>query len=132
MPHTCSTYGFPVARAAIADGIQCACTRSASRDATPRSARVRGEERRHERELPRRAAQVLGDAAAVGDPEVLERRGRDDVDLDAQLAHPSDGRRDEVPGDVVRVARVRRRQDDDLHSRRAKTTGIASASAMKA
>ena len=39
VPHTCSTYGFPVARAAIADGIQCACTRSAPR-AAARAARA--------------------------------------------------------------------------------------------
>ena len=33
MPHICRTYGLPVARAAIAEGIQCAWTRSASRAA---------------------------------------------------------------------------------------------------
>ena len=131
VPHTCSTYGFPVARAAIADGIQCACTRSASRAAT-RAARAYAARNAGTSAsfhgAPRRFWAM---PAAVGDPEVLERRRRDDVDLDAQLAHSSDGVGDEPPRDVVRVARVRRRQDDDLHSRRAKTTGIASASAMK-
>ncbi len=47
--------------------------------------------------------------------------------------HPLDCVANEVPCHVARVARVRRRQDDDLHgSRGAKTTGIASESATNA
>ena len=87
---------------------------------------------RKQRELPRRRAQVLRDATAVGDPEVLEGVRRYDVDLDAQRAHTLDARRDEGPCDVDRVAWVRRRENDHFHSLRAKTTGTASASAMNA
>ena len=69
VPHTWSTNGLPVARAAIADGIQCACTRSASRAAVAPPARTpRGTPAREP--APRPRAQVLHDPAAVGDPEV--------------------------------------------------------------
>ena len=46
---------------------------------SPRSARVRREEQRHEEHLPRTALQVPDDAVPVGEPEVPERGGRDDT-----------------------------------------------------
>ena len=91
------------------------------------------EERRQQQREPRPPAQVPHDAVAVGDPEVRERRGRDDLDLDTLRAHRLDGVADEEAGHVPLVARVRGRQDDDLHwRRREKTIGAASASSAKA
>ena len=98
-----------------------------------RRARVGSEKRRHQREAPGRSSEVLSDAVSVGDPEMSERRGRDDLDVDAERPHSFHGIANEVAGDVPRVPRVRRREHDDLHgSRGAKTTGIASDSAMNA
>ena len=132
VPHTCRTYGLPVARAATAEGIQCACTRSASR-AARRAATART--------LRGTAARVRASTAARGDSARSRRRsatpkcgneaGRHDIDLDPALRASLQPARDEVARHLVRRARVRRRQDDDLHSR-AKTTGIASASATNA
>jgi hypothetical protein len=103
-----------------------------ARDAA-RGDRVRRDESRNERQLPRSGAQVLRDPAAVGDAEVREGRRRDDVDLDAAFPYRAHRPGDEVARDVPRVARVRRRQDDDLHSvDAAKTIGSASASARNA
>ena len=101
---------------------------------TPRRARVRGQEEREGEREPWPPAQVPDDAVPVREPEVAKGRGRDDVDVDARLAQVLDRVADERPGDVVRPARVRRRQDDELHASRAalpKTTGTATASAAK-
>ncbi len=76
---------------------------------------VRREECRNERDLPRRSPQVLSDPTAVGDTEVLEGRRGHDVDLDPELAHTAHLRGDEASRDVTLVARVRRREDADMH-----------------
>ena len=70
---------------------------------------------------------------AVGEAEVPKRCRRDDVDADSRLSQMLDCSADESPRDVVAPTRVRRREDDDLHSRRAcaKTTGSAAASVAK-
>ena len=80
-----------------------------------RGPRIVEEERRQQQRQPRPPAQVPHHAVAVGDPEVAERRGRDDLDLDTLRAHGLDGVADEEAGHVPLVARVRSRQDDDLH-----------------
>jgi hypothetical protein len=41
--------------------------------------------------------------------------GTDDVDVDAASAHVLDRVGDETPDDVAREARIRRREDGDLH-----------------
>ena len=99
----------------------------------PRGPRVVEQERRQQQRQPRPPAQVPGDPVAVRDPEVAERRRRDDLDLDALRAHRLDGVADEEAGHVPLVTRVRGRQDDDLHwSRRENTIGAASASSANA
>ena len=130
VPQSCTTNGLPVASATAPEGSQCACTRSASRDARRAARANEAEHRRHERQLPRRALQVAQHARAVGDPEVAEGRRRDDLDLDPAPAQLLDRVGDEVPGRVALVARVRGRQHDDLH-RREKTAGVASTSITK-
>ena len=96
---------------------------------SPRSARVRREEQRHEEHLPRTALQVPDDAVPVGEPEVPKRGGRDDVDVDSRRPQVLDRIANERSRDVVRPARIRRRENDDLHSRCARaTTGSAAAS----
>ena len=97
----------------------------------PRVSRERRKERRHQCEPPRLRTQVLRDPAAVRDPVVREVGGRDDVDIGAGGPRCVDLRGDEMARNVARVARERRRHDDDLHSR-AKTSGTASASATNA
>ena len=99
---------------------------------TARCSRVRSQEYRQQERLPRTAPEVPDDAVSVGEPEVPERGGRDDLDVEPggakflhRLAH-------EHPCDVVRPARVRRREHDDLHSRRKRATmGSAAASVAK-
>ena len=86
----------------------------------------------HESRLPRRGAEVLDHSSSVGDPEVRERRGRHDLDVDPRRPCHAHRRGDEVAGHVGFVPRVRRRQDDDLHRSCEKTTGIERASAMNA
>ena len=95
-------------------------------------ARVRREEERHEQHLPRAPLQVPDDPVAVREPEVSERRRRDDDDLDATRAHVLDGVAHEGARDVVPGARVRRREDDDLHAERARAATTASAAASVA
>jgi hypothetical protein len=120
-----------VARPATADGSQCACTTSA-----PRAARraARANEIRNsgsEQHAPGARAQVVRDPVAVGDAEVAERRGRDDRHPDARTLELDDGVPHEAPGNVARVARIRRRQDAGSHdgrSRRANTAGATIAS----
>ena len=74
----------------------------AARRAT-RGARVRREEEREEQRLPRASPEVPDDPVPVREPEVPERRGRDDVDLDPRLAQVLDRVAHEDPGDVVRA-----------------------------
>ena len=94
--------------------------------------RVRREEQRHEERLPRTALQIPDDAVPVGEPEVPKRGGRDDLDLDPCRPQVLDRVANERSRDVVRPARVRRRENDDLHSRCARaTTGSAAASVAK-
>ena len=96
---------------------------------SPRGTRVRGEEERQEQHLPRTPPEVPDDPVPVREPEVPERGGRDDVDVEAGRPQVLDRIANERSRDVVRPARVRRREDDDLHSRRARaTTGSAAAS----
>ena len=86
---------------------------------------------------PRPPSDVPRDPVPVREPEVPERRRRDDVDLDACFAQVLDRVAHEDSGDVVRRARVRRREDEDAHqaraggARRPKTTGTATASTAK-
>ena len=108
------------------DEVGVAAARRAARAYETRKAGSRSASHGRRRRLPR-------DPVAVGDPEVAERRRRDDLDVHALRPHRLDGVADEQTGDVVLVARVRRRQDDDLHGgRRAKTIGAASASIANA
>jgi hypothetical protein len=81
-----------------------------------RCARERDEQQRQRERQPRPAAEVAHDAVAGGDAEVPEIRRRDNVDLDASCAQTFDGVGDEAAGRVSRRARIRRRQDDDLHA----------------
>ena len=98
-----------------------------------RGPRVRDEKRGNEQRLPRAPAHVADDAVAVREAEVAKRRRRDDGDLDSRGSQVLDGVPDEDSCDVVRLSRIRRRQDDDLHSRRAPraTTGSAAARVAK-
>ena len=79
----------------------------------------RDEQRGHEQAEPGPPAEVADHAVAVGDPEVPERERRHDLDLDALRTEVLDGVGDEPPDDVLRRARVRRREHDDLHGRQA-------------
>ena len=100
---------------------------------SPSRPNVGGEEQREQQRLPGAAPEVSHDPAPVREAEVSKRGGRDDVDLDARLTEVLDRVADEDPGDVVRPPRVRRREDEDLHSRRAspKATGSAAARVAK-
>ena len=97
-----------------------------------------GEAAEHERQREskiRAAAEVPGDAGAVGDPVVAKARGRDDVDLDASFPDPLDGVDEKPTRSVSGVARVRGGEVDNFQreaSRRAKTIGAASASSARA
>ena len=106
-------------------------------DATGGAARspgIREQEERQQSQEPRPSANVPWDPMPVREPEVRERRGRDDLDLGAGFAQVLHRVAHEGAGDVVRLARVRRRQDEDAHqpraggARRPKTTGTATAS----
>ena len=77
--------------------------------------REREEKQRQKQDLPRPCPEVVRDPVPVGDPEVPERRGRDDVDVDTGLAQMDDGVLHEPSGDVARVARVRGCQDGNVH-----------------
>ena len=91
------------------------------------------EERRQQQRQPRPPAQIPGDPVPVRDPVMPERRRRDDLDLDPLRPHSLDRVADEETGHVPLAARVRGRQDDDLHvSRRENTIGAASASSANA
>ncbi len=73
------------------------------------------EERRYQRGSPRLPPQVADNSRPIGDPEVPKARRRDDFDLHTGLAGPLDRIGDEAPRGVVRVPRVRGRQNDDSH-----------------
>ena len=100
-------------------------------------ARVRDEEERQQQREPGLPTDVPRDPVPVREPEVPERRRRDDVDLDAGLTQVLDGVAHEHAGHVVGRARVRGREDEDAHqaraggARRPKTTGTATASTAK-
>ena len=99
--------------------------------APARRPRERGQEQRQQQHPPGARPQVVRDPVAVGDAEVAEGIGRDDGHLDARALELDDGVPHEAARDVTRVARVRRRQDADLHdgrSRRANTAGATIAS----
>ncbi len=134
LPHSCTTSGLRVARPANPDGSQCACTTSASR-AARRAARANESKNSGSRSTRHFCgAEVVGDPVAVGDPEVAKRLRGDDGHLDTCLAQMLDRVRDEPPGEVTRLARIRRRQDADLHvaeSRRPNTAGATIASIAK-
>ena len=134
VPQSWTTYGLPVASAARPDGKpvrvdEVRITRSPTRRAVRRTTRKAGRNSASHglrRRLP-------GDPVPVGDAEVAERRGRDDLDLHSLGTHRLDRVTDEEPSHVPLVPRVRGRQDDDLHwRRRAKTIGAASASIANA
>jgi hypothetical protein len=90
------------------------------------------EEEGHREDEPGPSSEIADDAVAVRETEVPKRGRRDDVDPDAAFPNVLDGVSDESPRDVIRMPRVRRRQDEDVQARLAKTTGSASASATKA
>ena len=83
-----------------------------------------------ERSCPGPPSEVVGDSTCLGKPERPENGGRDDVDRDTALAQALDRIGDEAPTRIDVVARVGRREDDDLQ-RRAKTTGAATISIAK-
>jgi len=98
--------------------------------ATPRHPAEVPEERRKKQDEPGAPAHVSEDAVAECKSEVLEVRRRDHLDFDTPRADGLDRVGDEPACRIVGVARIRRRQDEDLHARRrANTTGSASASA---
>ena len=129
VPHSWRTNGLRVFSAGRADGSQWAWTRSASRAARRAAIEYEARNAGTQERLPRASPEVPDDAVPVREPEVPKRGGRDDLDVDAgapqllhRLAH-------EHSSDVVRPARVRRRENDDLHSRRRRATmGSAAAS----
>ena len=95
VPQTWSTNGFPVASAAIPDGIQCACTRSASR-AARRAARAYAARNAGSASTSHGCARrfwTIPPPKAI--PKWRKSRGRDDVDLDARGAHVLDRLGDE-------------------------------------
>ena len=98
-----------------------------------RGPRIGDEKGGDEQRLPRPSTHVADDAVAVREAEVAKRRRRDDRDLDPGGSQVLDGVTDEDSCDVARIPRIRRRQDDDLHSRRAPraTTGSAAARVAK-
>ena len=96
--------------------------------------RKREQEQRQQEHSPLLGAEVVGDPVAVRDPEMAERIRGDDAHLDAFLAQMLDGVSDEAPGEITRLARIRRRQDADFHgaeSRRPNTAGATIASIAK-
>ena len=96
---------------------------------SPCGTRIRREKQRHEEHLPRTTFQVPDDAVPVREPEVPKRGRRDDIDVDSRRPQVLDRIANERSRDVVRPARVRRRENDDLHSRCTRaTTGSAAAS----
>ncbi len=95
-----------------------------------RRARERREEERNDEQLPGGAAKVVDDAGPVGDPVVPEGRRRDDADVDALGAERLHPVAHERPCNVVRIARIRRRQDDDLHSRSPRWCASAAGAAI--
>ena len=102
---------------------------------SPRRTGERGQEESQKEHTPWPMPEIADDPVAVRDPEVAEGRRRNDADIETGGAQVLDRVPDEDSGDVVREARVRRRQHDDLQAtggaRRANTTGIATASAAK-
>ncbi len=101
----------------------------------PRCPREVHEERGYQRRAPRLPPEVAHHAGAVRDPEVAKVRRRDHVHVDPRRPHVLDRVGHEPPRRVIRVPRIRRRQDDDSQSgtsRRPKTTGSASASIVSA
>jgi hypothetical protein len=52
---------------------------------------------------------------SVGNPEVAELLGADDLDLHAARAEVLDSVADEAPGSVFGKARIRRRENGDSH-----------------
>jgi hypothetical protein len=99
-----------------------------------RRMRERREHHRDKSAEPRPPLDVAEHAVSVRDPEVAERLRGNDVDVDV-LAQSLDCVRDEATRGVSLPARVRRRQDDDLHARcnaREKTSGSASTSTANA
>ncbi len=79
-----------------------------------------------------RLSEVADDPVPVGEAEVPKRRGRDDVDLHSRRPQVLDRVAHEDPCDVVRPARIRRREDGDPHSRRAPEGDDGSAAASVA
>ena len=80
-----------------------------------RGAAKRPEERRHEQQPPRPRADVSHDPVPVGEPEVPERRRRDDVDVNARRPQMLHRVGDEPPRGIFRPAGIRRRQNENAH-----------------
>ena len=99
-----------------------------------RGAPERAEHQRQRERALRPAPEVLDDAVAVGDPVVGEPGWGDDVDGDSALPNSLDRVGDEAARGVAGEARVRRRQDRDLHgsTRFRNTMGTAAAMTAKA
>ena len=83
-----------------------------------------------ERSCPGPSPEVAGDSTCPGKPERPENGGRHNVDRDTALAQALDRVGDEASARIIVVARIGRREDDDLQ-RRAKTTGAATISIAK-
>ena len=93
-----------------------------------RSARKRSQHGRNEERKPRACAEIGDDPRPVRNSEVTEPIRRDDVYVDSALAQALDRVAEKRRGVVAGIARVRRRQDGDLHaepSRGANATGAA-------
>ena len=99
---------------------------------TPRRERVRRQKHREQQDLPGATAQISNDPVPIREPEVAEGRRRDDLDVDARRPESEHRVADESTGDVVRPTRVRRRENGDLHSRRAPTATAGRATASVA
>ncbi len=95
---------------------------------------VREKEERKREQQPRPPPEVPHDPVPVREPEVRKRVRRHNDDLDAGVPQARDGVAHEHPGHVVRAARIRRRENENLQGVRAarpNTTGNATASAAK-
>ena len=100
----------------------------------PRRASEREEEERERECEPRPSFEIAHDAVAVREPEVREGRRRDHLGVDASFPQVIHRVPDEDTGNVVRVARIGGRENENLHVRaaaRPNTTGTATASTAK-
>ena len=129
VPQSWRTKGFRAFTAGSADGSQWAWTTSASRAARRAACEYDARNSGTRSTFHGRRLRFPTMPCPYASPKWRNERGRDDLDGDSCRPQVLDRIAYERPRDVVRPARVRRRENDDLHSRRARaTTGSAAAS----